>query len=219
VDGFTTLSDSTYAIQRCHDVRAAHEYTKKLRSWLESTQSAQVCPRLRGEGSDWVAHDLPLCTIDCSAPQPCLGSERCRCPHDRCPLQRRGALGPFPALAHTDAVSCGPEAPVAPPSLSLVERVARLPWSAVVLPHAWRAFALPLDVLPRPHVVALPDTIDNHLSEPACYQLDKAPVPFSSDHVIVEALRERSVAVNASDFAFVPFYQGASRFSALARLS
>lgn len=34
-------------------------------------------------------------------------------------------------------------------------------------------------------------------------------MPFSSDHVIIEALRERSQPLNSSDFAVVPYYQGA----------
>jgi len=93
----------------------------------------------------------------------------------------------------------------------LQRTVEQLSWEAVILPGARRAFHTPKELLPRGYVVQVPDTIDTHLTNDACYDLEKAAVPFSGDHLMIEALRSRNTSLEAADFVVVPFYQGRGR--------
>lgn len=146
-----------------------------------------------------------MCSIDCSAPLVCLASNACKCTRDRCGDAR--SEGPFHFLAYSDRLSHDTKSAQIVPRVSLVDRVAAIPWDAVILPGARRAFASSLDELPRAHVVDLPDTIDNHLKSEACWNLDKSPLPFMGDHFLIEALRNRTVAIEEADFVVVPYYQ------------
>lgn len=201
-DGRTSLTESTLAIQRCRDLRVESESIVALQSWLHSPRSDQLCVPSRGEASGWAAKDLTICSIDCGAPLVCLASDKCKCTRDRCGDAR--ALGPFPSLAYSDRLSF---APVDTPRPSLAERVAQIPWDAVVLPSARRAFNTPVAQLPKAHVVKLPDTIDTHLKSEACFNVDKSPLPFMGDHILIEALRNQSVFIDEADFVMLPYYQ------------
>ncbi|KAL8286616.1 hypothetical protein RQP46_004144 [Phenoliferia psychrophenolica] len=205
-DGRTSLQDSTLSAQRCKSLRKEHDRIVKLRTYLKQPAASATCYPNRGEASQWEAKDLQTCQIDCAAPLACLSSETCKCTRDRCGDRRAG--GPFPAVAYSDRKSFSP-APVEPPKpLTLKERVAIIPWESIILPGARRAFATPLADLPQANVVDLPDTIDTHMQSPACYDLDKSPLPFLGDHFFVEDLRNRSVAIEDADFVMVPYFQG-----------
>ncbi|KPV75947.1 glycosyltransferase family 47 protein [Rhodotorula graminis WP1] len=183
-DGRTTLAESTLAIRKCHDLRAEHDRIAKIQLRFKhsaakaasgavqasssSSSSGDMCVPKYGAAGTWTAKDEPTCSIDCSAPLPCVASEHCKCTRDRCG-DARGA-GPFPAVAYTDAKSF--PASSTPPAQSLAERV------------------------------------DNHLKSPACYDLDRSPLPFMGDHYFVEALRNRSVGLDDAAFVMVPYYQG-----------
>ncbi|TNY22501.1 Proteophosphoglycan ppg4 [Rhodotorula diobovata] len=217
-DGRTTLAESTLATRKCHDLRAEHDRITKVQQRLQrgaasstsgsrtgsSSSSGDMCRPQYGEAATWTAKDQQTCSIDCSAPIPCIASDNCKCTRDRCG-DARGA-GPFPSVAYTDAKSFPPVS--SPPTQSLAERVAALPWDAVIVPGARDAFRLGIDQLPKAHVVSLPESVDNHLKAPACYDLDRSPLPFMGDHYFVEALRNRSVSLDEAEFVMVPYFQG-----------
>lgn len=216
-DGRTTLAESTLATRKCHDLRAEHDRITKVQQRLQrgaasstsgsrtgsSSSSGDMCRPQYGEAATWTAKDQQTCSIDCSAPIPCIASDNCKCTRDRCG-DARGA-GPFPSVAYTDAKSFPPVS--SPPTQSLAERVAALPWDAVIVPGARDAFRLGIDQLPKAHVVSLPESVDNHLKAPACYDLDRSPLPFMGDHYFVEALRNRSVSLDEAEFVMVPYFQ------------
>lgn len=204
-DGRTSLTDSTLSVQRCRDYRQEHDALVALQISLENPNSGALCDPPRGEATAWAPKDLPVCSIDCSAPLVCLASDACKCTRDRCGDAR--SEGPFQSFAYSDRLSHDPTSVQPVPQVSLVDRVAAIPWDAVVLPGARRAFASSLDELPQAHVVKLPETIDDHLKSEACWNLDKSPLPFLGDHFLVEALRNRTVAIEDADFVVVPYYQ------------
>lgn len=116
----------------------------------------------------------------------------------------------FAPIAYTDQLSFPKIAsPIHPPrnSLSLVQRVESIPWESIVLPGAQAAFASSFDDLPRAHVVELPESIDEHWSAEECWNIDASPVPFLSDHYLVEAFKNFSVPIEEADFVILPFYQ------------
>jgi len=222
-DGRTTLAESTLATRKCHDLRAEHDRIAKIQlrfkhsaakaasggvqqsssSSSSSSAGGDMCVPKYGAAATWTVKDEPTCSTDCSAPLPCVASEHCKCTRDRCG-DAHGA-GPFPSVAYTDAKSFPSSS--TPPSQSLAERVAALPWDAVILPGARDAFHLGVDNLPKAHVVSLPESVDNHLKSPACYDLDRSPLPFMGDHYFIEALRNRSVGLDEAAFVMVPYYQ------------
>ncbi|KAM0756291.1 Proteophosphoglycan ppg4 [Meredithblackwellia eburnea MCA 4105] len=202
-DGRTSLSESTLSMQRCKALRAEHDRIVKLRKAVKDPEVTERCEPVRGEASLWEAKDLQICHNDCSAPIVCLASETCKCTRDRCGDPR--ARGPFPAVAYSERRSFSAEK--AEP-VTLAQRVASIPWESIILPGARRAFATPLVDLPQVHVVDLPDTIDTHMQQAACYNIDKSPLPFMGDHFLVEALRNQSVGIEEADFVLVPYFQG-----------
>lgn len=213
-DGRTTLTESTLSIKRCQDLRAEHDQIIKLQRYLTSSRSDTICVPERGTAHEWTPKDLPTCHIDCTAPLACMASEACKCTRDRC--GDKLADGPFPTLRYSDRLSFNDtEAATAVGSLSLTERVEAIPWESLILPGARRAFATPVEDLPAAHVIELPETIDNHLTSAACWNLDKSPLPFVGDHFLVEALRNRSVTIDEADFVVVPYYQVRCRRAAL----
>lgn len=203
-DGRTTLSDSTLSVKRCADLRSEHDQLVKLQRFLASSRSDTLCSPDRGTAHEWTPKDLPTCHIDCTGPFVCMASETCKCTRDRC--GDKLADGPFPSIRYSTRKSFNDtDAPTSPPSLT--ERVEAIPWESLILPGARRAFATPLDDLPAAHVIDLPETIDNHLTSSACWNLEKSPLPFMGDHFMVEALRNRSVSMDEADFVIVPYYQ------------
>ncbi|GAA6016582.1 hypothetical protein JCM10207_002849 [Rhodosporidiobolus poonsookiae] len=201
-DGRTTLPESTYAVKRCQDLRAEHDRITKLQQRLKTPREDLCFPKY-GEASSWKIKELQTCSSDCSAPIACLASDQCKCTRDRCGDPR--ADGPFPAVAHTELKSY----PAATPKpQSLVERSAAIPWDSLILPGAKDAFSLGVDKLPKGHVVSLPESIDNHLKSPMCYDLDKSPLPFMGDHYLIEALRNKSISIDEAEFVVVPYFQG-----------
>ncbi|BGP46109.1 hypothetical protein JCM10450v2_001949 [Rhodotorula kratochvilovae] len=222
-DGRTTLAESTLAVKKCRDLRAEHDRITKLQQRLKggaapgssssSSSASETCRPTYGDAQTWTAKDQPTCSIDCAAPIPCLASDECKCTRDRCG-DARGA-GPFPFVAYTSLKSF-PAPATPPPTQSLAERVDSLPWDAVVLPGARDAFHLGLEHLPKAHVVPLPESIDNHLKAPACYDLEKSPLPFMGDHYFVEALRNRSVSLEEAEFGCYYNYLQENTFKKLA---
>ena len=204
-DGRTTLTESTLALRQCRDFRAEHEAIVALQKRFRSTAVNNVCLPSRGEANEWAVKDLNICSIDCLAPLVCLASDACRCTRDRCGEKK--TLGPFPSLAYSNNTSYRLPSIPKPAKPTLVERVESIPWDAVILPGARRAFYTPLADLPRAHVVELPDTIDTHLKSEACYNIDKSPLPFMGDHILIEALRNQSVDIREADFVMIPYYQ------------
>ncbi|GAA5884240.1 hypothetical protein JCM16303_002422 [Sporobolomyces ruberrimus] len=202
-DGRTTLAASTLATKRCGDLRAEHDQIVKLEKNLKAP-SGKICHSTYGDVNAWSPKDLPTCAVDCSAPLPCVASEACKCTRDRCGDSR--AKGPFPSVAFTEQTSF--PTPEKKPQLSLTDRVNSITWDSLILPSAKDAFRLKLDALPNAHVIELPQTIDNHLKKAACYDLEKSPLPFMGDHFLVEALRNRSVALDKAEFVMIPYYQG-----------
>ncbi|BGP13960.1 hypothetical protein JCM10213_005544 [Rhodosporidiobolus nylandii] len=202
-DGRTTLSESTLATKRCLDLRAEHDRIVKVQQRLKAGAD-DVCHPSYGEAMSWGAKDLQTCSVDCSAPVPCIATEECKCTRDRCGDSR--SASPFPSVAHTTRKSF-PAATVAKPQ-TLADRAAAIPWDALILPGAKDAFNLGFDKLPKGHVVSLPDSIDNHLKSPMCYDIDKSPLPFMGDHYLVEALRNKSISIEDADFVIVPYFQG-----------
>lgn len=192
-------------MQRCKSLRAEHDRIVKLRALIKDPSLAPKCEPTRGESSAWEIKELPTCNTDCSAPLVCFASDMCKCTRDRCGDPRAG--GPFPAVAYTDRLSFSATPVEAPAPPSLAERVAAIPWEAIILPGARRAFATPLADLPQAHVISVPDGIDTHLQSPACWNLDKSPLPFVGDHFLIEALRNRTVPIDESDFVVVPYFQ------------
>lgn len=93
-------------------------------------------------------------------------------------------------------------------SQTLKEQVDSLPWDAVIEPLARHVFSLPVDALPKPYMVELPEDVDTHMQNASCYDVNKAEVPTTGDHYLAVALEERSVAEDEADFAFIPYYQG-----------
>ncbi|GAA5888016.1 hypothetical protein JCM6882_000250 [Rhodosporidiobolus microsporus] len=201
-DGRTTLAESTLAVKRCQDLRGEHDRIVKLQQRFKAT-SDDMCHPSYGEATSWGRKDLPTCSVDCSAPVPCLASDECKCTRDRCGDPRAG--GPFPDVAYTELKSYPKNAPKAP---SLVERAAAIPWDALILPGAKDAFNLGFEGLPKGHVVSLPESIDNHMKSPMCYDIDKSPLPFMGDHYLVEAFRNQSTSIEQADFVVVPYFQG-----------
>ncbi|GAA6064452.1 hypothetical protein JCM10212_005201 [Sporobolomyces blumeae] len=202
-DGRTTLAASTLATKRCLDLRAEHDQIVKLEKHLKSFTS-KTCRSSYGDVNAWAPRELPTCAVDCSAPLPCVASEACKCTRDRCGDPRSN--GPFPAVAFTGQKSFpGVEKKA---TADLAERVNAIPWDAVILPGAKDAFRTSVDLLPKAHVVEIPDTIDNHMKSKACYDLEKSPLPFMGDHFLVEALRNRSVELDQAEFVMIPYYQG-----------
>lgn len=171
------------------------------------------------EGSDWFIHDLPTCSIDCDAPITCLVTDKCRCARDRCPATHSVAgvqISPaveavqFESQLSYRTDGKGPHSSLAEAkhALALRDQVDNLPWDVVIQPLARQAFSFPVSALPRGHIVQLDSSIDTHLSNEACYDLAKAEVPTTGDHLIVKALEERNAALEDADFALIPFYQG-----------
>ncbi|GAA6027035.1 hypothetical protein JCM8097_006057 [Rhodosporidiobolus ruineniae] len=205
-DGRTTLGESTLATKRCQDLRAQHDRITKLQQRFKSGASDDVCHPSYGEATSWGQKDQQTCSIDCDAPIACIASEECKCTRDRCGDARSG--GPFPAVAYTDRKSYPSSDLEAVKPQTLAERVEALPWDALILPGAKDAFNLGVDRLPKGHVVSLPESIDNHLKSPACYDIDKSPLPFMGDHYLIEALRNRSISIDEAAFVVVPYFQG-----------
>lgn len=206
-DGRTSLTESTLAVQRCRDLRAEHEAIVALQAHLRTSTSQDVCIPNRGDANSWAIRDLSVCSIDCSAPVTCMTSESCKCTRDRCG-DKKGA-GPFPSVNYSNVTSFR-NADVESTKIikpTLAERVEQIPWDAVILPSARRSFNTPLADLPKVHVVDLPDTIDTHLKSEACYNIDKSPLPFMGDHILIEALRNSTVSIDDADFVMVPYYQ------------
>jgi hypothetical protein len=202
-------------------LRSAHEYSKKLNSWNEKSSTSRTCPRPTSEGSEWIVHDLPICSINCDAPVSCLVNDRCRCTRDRCSDEK--AAEPSPSekvaygleLSYSYAKAADSKVQQAVNDLdeqtnqaSLQQKVQDLPWDAVIQPSARHVFSLSVTELPKVHVVPLPETVDNHMQDAACYDVNKAAVPTTGDHFMGMALEERSVLVDEADFAFIPYYQG-----------
>lgn len=221
-DGSSTVAESTYELQRCRDLRSAHEYSKKLNTWNERTNTAKTCPRSLSEGSDWIVHDLPVCSINCAAPIACLVNDKCRCTRDRCgdeelsgnlppqeitshSLKLSLDYGKMPGRTFTPAVR---DLPLKEDDLSIARRVELLPWDIVIQPSARQAFSLPVAELPKGHVVALPAEVDTHMQSAECYDVAKAEVPTMGDHYMWQALAQRAVLVEDADFAYIPYYQG-----------
>ncbi|KDE08122.1 hypothetical protein MVLG_01603 [Microbotryum lychnidis-dioicae p1A1 Lamole] len=204
-EGHVSLIASTTSVQRCRELHAESERIRKLQSALEPKAAEPVCNPKRGDVSGWSAKSLPICPIDCDAPLKCIATEKCMCTRDRCGISGRN--GPFPSVAGSDRISFSKTVvPVA--KLTLQQRVDAIPWERVLLPGAQHAFATPLNDLPFAHVIALPKSVDNHLTSPACWNIDKSPLPFLGDHILIEALKERSVPLAEADFVMVPYYQG-----------
>ena len=217
-DGVTTISGSTYEIQQCREFRAIHEYNRKLHLWNEHQGTDVTYPRSMSEASDWVAHDLAICNVDCDAPISCLVTDKCRCSRDRCPDERKASPSTGDAVEFNEKISFDygdhpntiqaavknlPEE-----SPTLAAKVQALPWDAVIQPSARQTFSLPLTALPRYHIVSLPANVDNHMSSPACHDLSKTDNPTIGDHLILTALRERNVPIQDADFAVIPYFQG-----------
>ncbi|KAK4704368.1 hypothetical protein P7C70_g1847, partial [Phenoliferia sp. Uapishka_3] len=205
-DGRTTLQDSTLSVQRCKALRNEHDRIVKVRTFLQHPASSANCYPPRTEAGQWEAKDLPICQIDCAAPLVCLSSEKCKCTRDRCGDPRDS--GPFPAVAYTNRTSFTPGKEEKVEPRTLVERVNSIPWEAIILPGARRAFATPLEELPQVNVIDLPKSIDTHMTSEACYDLDKSPLPFLGDHYFTEALKNKSTEIGEADFVFVPYFQG-----------
>lgn len=207
-DGRTSLIDSTLSTHRCLDLRAQHERITKVQGPLLLRKSKDTCQVERGEAVDWSAKDTKTCMIDCTAPLKCIARDGCKCTRDRCGATSNRD-GPFPRVAYTNRRSFDDlsKEPDQRPKSRLLRRIEELHWDKLVLPAARGAFNSPLRSLPQAHVVDLPTTIDTHLQSEACYKLEKSPLPFMGDHVIVEALRNRSVSIDEADFVMVPFYQ------------
>ncbi|POY74373.1 hypothetical protein BMF94_2567 [Rhodotorula taiwanensis] len=205
-DGRTTLSESTLATRKCHDLRAEHDRLAKLLARVSNEISAKdMCHAEYSDATTWTVRDAQTCAVDCAAPLPCLATEDCKCTRDRCG-DPRGA-GPFPAVAHSDKKSYpAPKEDIAL-STSLSERVAQIPWDALLLPVAKTVVQLGVDNLPKAHVISVPDTIDTHLNSPACTDIDKSPLPFMGDHYLIEALKTRSVSLEEAEFVMIPYYQ------------
>ena len=194
-------------MQRCRELRQTNEHIKRSADWVESLDARRICPRPRAESADWILHETPMCNEvrtgpfalyvflnaysscqDCSAPLPCLVTDSCRCPRDRCAL---------------------PKTPIASvKDIPLQTAVDAMRWNSVIHPHARIAFNTSPTEYPKGHVVQVPATIDNHLTNEACYKLSAAPVPFSADHVLIEALRTQNVSVAEADYVMLPYYQG-----------
>lgn len=164
-----------------------------------------TCTPKRANADTWAKKDSPICHIDCTAPLPCMASKTCKCTRDRC--GDKTSKGPFPGVRYTDLLSFAQDAKE-DEGQTLKQKVEALPLDNLILPGAKHAVATPIDDLPRAHVVALPESIDTHLKDPACYDLAKSPLPFMGDHFMVEALRNESVAIEEADFVVVPYYQG-----------
>ncbi|SCV74444.1 BQ2448_8083 [Microbotryum intermedium] len=205
VEGRTSLIDSTTTVQRCRELHAESERIRKLEHSLDPKTAEPVCNPKRGDAPGWSARSYPICPVDCDAPLKCIATERCKCTRDRCGDSGRG--GPFPGVAGSDRISFS-KTVIPVPKLTLQQRVDAIPWEHVILPGARQAFATPLNDLPFAHVVDLPKSIDNHLTSPACWNIDKSPLPFLGDHILIEALKERSVPLADADFVMVPYYQG-----------
>lgn len=207
-DGRTSLSDSTLAIQRCSDARREQDRITKIRKHLSTTTvNAPRCDPQRGEASAWELRESTTCQIDCLAPLPCIASLGCKCTRDRCGDSKKN--GPFPEVAFTNKTSFLSSTTLVEKAkpLTIAERVSTITWESIILPGARRAFSTPLEDLPRANVVELPESIDTHLQSSACYDLDKSPLPFLGDHILIEALRNYSLPLGEADFAMVPYYQ------------
>lgn len=220
-DGSNSVAESTYELQRCRDLRSAHEYSKKLSNWNEKTSTARTCPRSMGEGSDWLVHDLPICSINCDAPISCLVNDKCRCTRDRCGDEKPSdpsrqdwaafSLGLSIDYNRMPGEHTGPavrDVENSTMTKSLKEQVDDLPWDAVILPGARHVFSLPIDALPKAYVVELPENVDTHMQNVSCYDVNKAEVPTTGDHYLSQALELRHANMEDADFAFIPYYQG-----------
>ncbi|BGP53963.1 hypothetical protein JCM8202v2_001535 [Rhodotorula sphaerocarpa] len=206
-DGRTTLSQSTLATQKCRELRAQHDrITKLLPRVSRDVPAKDMCKAKYSEAMTWTVKDAQTCPTDCEAPLPCIATEDCKCTRDRCG-DPRGA-GPFPAVAHSDQKSYPQPKEAVALSTSLADRVAQIPWDALLLPVAQTIVHLGTDHLPKAHVVELPDTVDTHLNSPACTDIDKSPLPFMADHYLIEALKTRSVSLDEAQFVMIPYYQG-----------
>ena len=193
----------------------------------------RTCARsMSFEGSDWFLHDLPVCMTDCTAPIPCLVTDKCRCSRSMCGEEKRATPQASPSpqeeVVYTDELSFKYDKNgsnvvevAALPSArskmqSLRERVDALPWDVVIQPHARHIFSSPVSTLPKGHVVVLPAGIDTHLNTPACHNVKAAnaladvsgAVPSVADHLLVEAFRSLNVEVEDADFSIIPYYQG-----------
>ncbi|GAA5985146.1 hypothetical protein JCM11641_005464 [Rhodosporidiobolus odoratus] len=202
-DGRTTLAESTLAVQRCQDLRGEHDRIGKLQQRFKLA-SDDLCHSSYGEATSWGSKDHQTCSVDCSAPVTCIATEECKCTRDRCGDSREDS--PFPSVSYTDRLSFPPDTSAKPQTLA--DRVTSIPWDALILPGAKDAFSLGFDKLPKGHVVSLPESIDNHLQSPACYDIDKSPLPFMGDHYVVQAFRNKTVDINEADFVVVPYFQG-----------
>lgn len=178
-----------------------------------------TCPRSLSEGSDWFMHDLPICNSDCNAPIPCLVTDKCRCATTACgdePSEvkagRSQQISDALTYHYGEQLFIGKAAikdvEKAVKQQNLVEQVGALPWDVVIQPSARDLFSQSLSSLPKGHVLELPHAIDNHMAEPACYDLAKADVPTMADHFLIQGLQQHSPAMDDADFVTIPFYQG-----------
>ena len=171
------------------------------------------------EGSDWFVHDLPICNIDCNAPVTCLVNDKCRCARNTCGEEpilspKGGSLQNRDDLSFGYAESRNLDKPAVKDlatdrtALSLQALVDDLPWDRVIRPEARQLFSLPVSAFASGHILDLPHDIDDHMAEPACYDLSKADVPTMADHFLVQAFSKRAAAIDEADFAVIPYYQG-----------
>ncbi|GAA5848730.1 hypothetical protein JCM8547_004610 [Rhodosporidiobolus lusitaniae] len=206
-DGRTTLAESTLAVKRCQDLRAEHDRIGKLQQRFKTPSSmSDVCRPRYGDAMSWTKKDLQTCSVDCSAPIPCLASDDCKCTRDRCGDSR--GTSPFPSVAYTSLKSFPPSVAQEAKPQTLAERADAIPWDALIVPGAKDAFNLGFERLPKGHVVGLPESIDNHMKSAMCYDIDKSPLPFMGDHFLVEAFRNKTVEIDKADFVVVPYFQG-----------
>ncbi|KAK4058870.1 hypothetical protein OIO90_000316 [Microbotryomycetes sp. JL221] len=203
-DGRTTLADSTLSLKRCHDLRAEHDEISRLQKAIAGADTSNCKPKMSSPDV-WTKKDSPICHIDCTAPLVCVASKTCKCTRDRC--GDKMSKGPFPDVRYTNELSFGSDSKTTK-EMTLAQKVEAIPLESLILPGAKRAFSTLMEDMPRPHVISLPESIDNHLKNPACYDIDKSPLPFLGDHYLIEALRNRSVSLNEADFIVVPYYQG-----------
>lgn len=194
--GRDELSRSAYIAERCKDARTQLERVEHLQKAL----GKEGCRLERSDADKWVAKDRAICHVDCSAPVKCVAKDGCRCARDRC--GDTASDGPFPHVMFSDRLSYGEVA-----SLEEQRATRAVPWDKLVLPAARGALARSHEELPLAHVVNLPESIDSHMKNEACYKMGEEPLAFISDHVLSVAMRERSVGVAEADFAMVPFFQ------------
>lgn len=167
-----------------------------------------MCSPPRGEATSWSPRKLPICSVDCSAPLACVATDKCRCTRDRC--GNSNSKSPFNSHTPAGRISFGVTSPDSERDVDLEARVKSIALDSLILPGAKNAFATSLENLPKAHVLVLPKAVDNHLQSEACWKTSSSRLPFTGDHLLIEAFRNRSVAIDAADFALLPYYQVSS---------